>query len=354
MSQDHKNNTEKDIDPVSGIETTGHEWDGLKELNNPLPRWWLWVFALTVLWSLGYFVVYPSWPTPSGNTPGIGGYTQFKELETSQAEIKSRQASYLERFDKASLEEIMKDPELYAFANAGGEIAFKNNCAVCHGSGGQGSKGYPNLNDDDWLWGGKLGDIYHTLKYGIRSGHDETRFSQMPAFGKDQLLKAEDINKVVDYVLTLSGSGKPKATHAQGMEIFKANCAVCHGDDGKGNQEVGAPNLADKIWLYGGDRATVYKTVYNSRYGIMPAWETRLDDSTLRQLTVYLHQLGGGQLEEAAAQQDQPEAAPIAEPAPAAEEPVSAPATETPAKETKAQPVQDTQPQPAEAGQEAN
>lgn len=292
MSHDH--DTKPEVDSVTGVETTGHEWDGLKELNNPLPRWWLWVFIITIVWAIGYFVVYPAWPVPGGATKGIGGYTQAKELEKSQAEIVERQKAYLERFGKASFHEIMNDPELYAFATAGGSIAFKNNCAVCHGNGAQGAKGYPNLNDDDWLWGGKLADIYQTLKDGIRAGTDQTRFSQMPAFGRDGLLKRAEINDVVDYALTLSG-GKAGAGYTKGAEIFKSQCAVCHGAEGKGNHSVGAPNLTDKIWLYGGDRATVFETVYNSRSGVMPAWGTRLDDDTLRELTVYLHQLGGGE-----------------------------------------------------------
>lgn len=293
MTDDHGKKPE--IDSITGVETTGHEWDGLKELNNPLPRWWLWIFLICVLWSVWYFVVYPAWPVPGGATKGTGGYTQFKELEQSQAEIVARQAGYVDRFSKASFQDIMKDPELYAFANAGGATAFKNNCAVCHGNGAQGGKGYPNLNDDDWLWGGKLEDIHQTLKHGIRtSDDDDTRFSQMPAFGKDGVLTREEINDVVDYVLTLSG-GQEKSTYAKGAEIFKAQCAICHGPDGKGNHSVGAPNLADKIWLYGGDRAALFETVYKSRAGVMPSWATRLDENTLRELTIYLHQLGGGE-----------------------------------------------------------
>jgi cytochrome c oxidase cbb3-type subunit 3 len=254
------------------------------------------VFIVTIIWSIGYFVVYPSWPVPGGHLKGILGYTQAKELAQSQAEIVARQAAYLDRFSGASFQQIMDDPELYAFANAGGSTAFKNNCATCHGNGAQGAKGYPNLNDDDWLWGGKVSDIYQTLKFGIRSGHEEARFSQMPAFGRDNLLKRDDIYDVVDYVMTLSG-GKPAKNHEKGMEIFKSQCTSCHGTDGKGNRDFGAPNLTDKIWLYGGDRATIFETVYNSRAGVMPAWGQRLDDNTLRELTIYIHQLGGGEAE---------------------------------------------------------
>ena len=287
-------NNKKEIDKVSGVETTGHEWDGLKELNNPLPRWWVWVFVISIIWSIGYWVIYPAWPTLSGSTKGSAGYTQFEELKKSQQEILQRQETYLEKFENKSFKEIMDDPELYAFSIAGGMSAFKDNCATCHGTGAAGGRGYPNLNDDDWLWGGSVEEIHQTLLYGIRSNHEDTRVSQMPAFGKEKLLNREQINAVVDYVLTLSGS-TPEETYAAGQAVFKSQCASCHGEDGKGKREFGAPNLTDKIWLYGHDRETIYETVYYARRGVLPAWINRLDDNTIKQLTVYLHELGGGE-----------------------------------------------------------
>jgi len=289
--QDNK----KDIDELSGVETTGHEWDGLKELNNPLPRWWVWVFIVTIIWSAWYFVIYPSWPTLSGATTGTSGYTQFKELKDSQKEIEARQAAYLDRFKTSSFEDILDNNELYAFAMAGGASSFKDNCATCHGSGAAGGKGYPNLNDDDWIWGGQIDEIHDTLLHGIRvQGDLDTRQSQMPAFGKDKLLTKKEIEAVVDYALTLSGHQKT-ASYTQGATIFKNQCASCHGMDGRGDHEFGAPNLTDKIWLYGGDHEDVYKTVYNSRAGMMPSWKNRLDPNTIRQLAIYIHQLGGGE-----------------------------------------------------------
>lgn len=290
MSDNHK----KEIDQISGVETTGHEWDGLKELNNPAPRWWVLVWIATIVWAVGYWVVYPAWPTISGSTKGMIGWTEYTKLEKEQAEITARQSVYMAKFEKADFDTIKKDPELYAFAIAGGKAAFKTNCAVCHGSGAAGGKGYPNLNDDDWLWGGKIEDIYQTLQYGIRSGHDEARVSQMPAFGVDEILQREEVDAVVDYVLTLSG-GEHKDTYARGSEIFQANCSACHGPEGKGGRDFGAPNLTDKIWLYGGDRDTVYQTVFNARAGVMPFWKGRLDDNTIRQLSMYVHELGGGE-----------------------------------------------------------
>ncbi|MCC7305124.1 MAG: cytochrome-c oxidase, cbb3-type subunit III [Alphaproteobacteria bacterium] len=290
-------NNKKEIDKISGVETTGHEWDGLKELNNPAPRWWLWVFYATIIWSVGYWVVYPSWPTISGATEGAFGWTQFKKLEKEQAEIAAIQKAHLGKFTNASLQDIMNDPELYAFAMAGGKTAFKENCATCHGSGGAGAKGYPNLNDDDWLWGGTVDDIFFTIKNGIRGTGEDTRISQMPAFGKDGLLKPDEINAVTDYVLTLSG-GAPKSTHEQGRQIFAQNCASCHGAEGRGGREFGAPNLADQIWLYGGSRQAVHETVFYARKGVMPTWKGRLDENMMKMLAVYVHELGGGEADQ--------------------------------------------------------
>jgi len=288
-----KEEKHKDIDHLSGVETTGHEWDGLKELNNPLPRWWLWVFYATCLWSFWYFIVYPAFPIPGGATTGTGGYTQFNELKQSQNEILERQAAYLDRFHNATFEQIMNDPSLYAFAVAGGAAAFKDNCATCHGTGAEGGKGYPNLNDDDWLWGGTVEDIHITLLHGIRSGDEEARQSQMPAFGRDGLLNAAQIDQVTAYVLALSKGGA--SGEMAGYPIFQANCASCHGPEGRGMRTVGAPNLTDSIWLYGGERADIIETIRNARAGVMPAWKDRLPADTVRQLAIYVHQLGGGE-----------------------------------------------------------
>ena len=292
MSDPHK----KEIDAVSGVETTGHEWDGLKELNTPTPRWWLWVFYVTIIWSVGYWVVYPAWPTLSGATKGTMNWTQHNELKQSQAEIVARQAKYLEKFHAADFDAIMADPELYAFALAGGASVFKDNCATCHGTGGAGSKGYPNLNDDDWLWGGKIEDIYQTIRFGVRSGHDEAHVSQMPAFGKDGLLKSAEVATMTSYVQKLS-AGEDVAGHP-GYTIFQQKCASCHGADGKGGRDFGAPNLTDGIWLYGKDMASLHTTISGGRAGVMPYWEGRLPEDTIRQLTVYIHSLGGGEKSE--------------------------------------------------------
>lgn len=287
-------NDKPEIDDVTGVETTGHEWDGLKELNNPLPRWWLWVWLVTIVWSIGYYFFYPAWPTPDGNTEGILGYTQYKELVRSQEEIFEKQAEYLERFEKASYDTILNDPELYAFAMAGGRAAFKENCAQCHGTGAAGGPGFPNLNDDDWLWGGTIPDIYYTLQHGIRvQGDFDTRMSQMPAFGVDGLLDNSEITTLVDFVMSLNEQGMDE--NHEGYQLYQENCASCHGVDARGMYEFGSPNLTDSIWLYGGERENIYNSIVYSRNGMMPAWKDRLDQNTIRQISLYVHQLGGGE-----------------------------------------------------------
>jgi cytochrome c oxidase cbb3-type subunit 3 len=282
----------REVDSVSGVETTGHEWDGLKELNNPAPRWWVLVWIVTIVWAMGYWVIYPAWPTLTGHTTGSKGWTKYTELKESQAEIVARRAKYNDKFVSANLEDIKKNPELFAYAQAGGAVAFKNNCAMCHGSGGAGGPGFPNLNDDDWLWGGKLEDIYTTIQFGIRSGHEKARDSQMPAFGKDAILNAEQIGQVADYVLTLNKGGDASLA---GAKVFAENCVSCHGEKGEGNREFGAPKLNDAIWLYGSKREDIIRQVTTPRGGQMPAWGARLDDATIKQLTVYVHSLGGGE-----------------------------------------------------------
>jgi cytochrome c oxidase cbb3-type subunit 3 len=287
----------KEVDSHSGVETTGHEWDGIKELNNPAPRWWLWVLYVTIIWSIGYWVIFPAWPTLSGagergGTKGSREWTQYKKLAEEQAEITARRGEFAEKIKAASLEDIQKNPELYAFAVAGGKAMFKENCAACHGTGAQGGNGYPSLVDDDWIWAGDISGIYHTLKVGVRSGHADTRSSAMPAYGKDGMLNAKQIEAVASHVLTLSGNGE---ANAEGAELFKQNCAACHGESGTGNREMGAPNLADAIWLYGGEKADIAAQVNNPRQGVMPSWESRLPEATIKQLAVYVHSLGGGE-----------------------------------------------------------
>ncbi|MGF1592643.1 MAG: cytochrome-c oxidase, cbb3-type subunit III [Kiloniellaceae bacterium] len=285
----------KEVDQVSGTETTGHEWDGIKELNTPLPRWWLWTFYATCIWALGYWIVMPAWPLISSHTTGVIGYSSRANLADSMSAARAAQGQYLDRIEQASLTEITRDRELLEFAMAGGGSAFAVNCSQCHGLGAAGFAGYPNLNDDDWIWGGTLEAIADTIRYGIRSEHPDSRFNMMPAFGADGILERGEINDVAEYVLSLSNSGTDAAAAARGEEIYLEQCAACHMDDGSGSHDLGAPDLTNAIWLYGGDKADIVTTISQSRAGMMPAWTGRLDETTIKQLAVYVHSLGGGQ-----------------------------------------------------------
>jgi cytochrome c oxidase cbb3-type subunit 3 len=288
--------TEREVDAVSGVETTGHQWDGLKELNNPLPRWWLWTFYITIVWAFGYWVLMPAWPLIHGNTGGMLGYSSRAQVEERIAEATAAQGGIREKLLVASLEEIVADPDLREFALAGGQSLFAVNCSQCHGSGAAGSLGYPNLNDDEWIWGGTLADINYTVQHGVRSPDDETtRVSEMPRFGVDGLLDDQQIDQVAEYVLSLSGGSTDTAAAAAGATLFAENCAACHGENGAGNRELGAPALNNRIWLYGGDKAAVVQSIYFARAGQMPAWGNRLDAAALKQLTIFVHSLGGGE-----------------------------------------------------------
>lgn len=291
MADDHR-----EIDALTGTATTGHEWDGLRELNTPLPRWWLWLFYITIVWSIGYWIVYPAWPLINNSTQGVFGWHTRSAIVTDLDELKRQRGPMTEKLANATLAEIVADPQLLDFARAQGRVAFADNCAPCHGAGGGGAKGYPNLNDDDWLWGGKLADIEQTIRHGARAGDDKGRQGAMPAFGRDGILKPGEISASADYVRSLAGLAVEKdADLALGKKVFDANCAVCHGDNGKGNRELGAPNLTDKIWMYGADKATIVQGIQNGRGATMPAWNSRLSDPTIKALTVYVYSFGGGE-----------------------------------------------------------
>jgi cytochrome c oxidase cbb3-type subunit 3 len=282
-------------DKITGTATTGHEWDGIKELNTPLPRWWLWTFYGTIVWAIAYSIAYPAWPLINSATAGLLGYSSRAEVAKEIAAAKAAQGQWLERISQSTVEEIAADPELLAFARAGGAAAFRVNCVQCHGSGAAGSKGYPNLNDDDWLWGGNLEQIHQTLENGIRfTVNPDTRDSQMPIFSEG-ILDPAGVGQVTEYVLEISGQDHDAALAEKGKTIFAENCVSCHGAAGDGNRELGGPRLADPIWLNGGDRMSVAAQITRPRHGVMPAWKGRLDENTLKQLTVYVHSLGGGE-----------------------------------------------------------
>ena len=285
----------KIIDEISGVETTGHEWDGITELNSPLPRWWLWTMYATIVFSICYVIYYPAIPLITEETKGISGITTRSNLALELAAAKASKAGLIAKVEEASVEEISGDAELRRFAISAGSSLFKVNCVQCHGSGAQGAPGYPNLNDDDWLWGGDLDAIYHTIAHGARYDQDDdTQISDMPAFGKDGLLEKEQIGEIAEHVLKISDFEFDAEKATKGAVLYAENCASCHGEDGKGNSEFGAPNLADALWLYAGSREDIIAQVNSPKHGEMPAWQVRLGDVAVKQLAVYVHNLGGG------------------------------------------------------------
>jgi len=283
------------IDEVTGVEMTDHEWDGIRELDMPLPRWWLWTFYITIVWAIGYWVAMPSWPLIDDYARGLLGYSQRATVAEEIATAKAGQAQYLDRIAASDLATIANTNDLRNFSLAGGRSAFAVNCVQCHGSGGAGGPGYPNLNDDAWLWGGTLEAIHTTLQHGIRAADPDTRLNDMPAFVRDGLIDRAQAADVVEYVLQISGQEHDGAAATRGEAVFAEQCVACHGPQARGQQDLGAPNLTDAIWLYGGDRATLLRTIAAGRKGVMPAWQGILDPNTLKMLTVYVHSLGGGE-----------------------------------------------------------
>jgi len=261
-----------------------------------MPRWWLWTFYATIFWALVYTIMYPAWPMINGATQGVLGWSSRGDVAASIADAKSAQSVFLTKIEATEVGDIQKDAELTQFAIAGGSAAFKVNCVQCHGSGAAGSPGYPNLNDDDWIWGGTPDDIYLTLKHGIRHpGDDDTRLSDMPAYGADEILSKEEISNVAWYVRQISNQEADAAAAAAGKVIYEENCAACHGDNGEGIRELGGPRLSDAIWLYGGEHADIVAQLNKPQQGVMPAWEARLGEATTKQLSIYVHSLGGGE-----------------------------------------------------------
>lgn len=284
----------KDIDAVTGTDTTGHSWDGIKELNNPLPRWWLWCLYLTIIWGIGYTIAYPAWPMISGATEGMLGYSTRGEVAADIARFEEANAEISAQLAAADLNTLTANEELNRFATSAGGAVFRNNCSQCHGSGAAGAVGYPNLLDDDWLWGGDFDNIAYTIRHGIRNEEDwDARWSEMTAY--DEIFSNEEVDAVVQHVLAISGQPHDAVLADTGSELFLDNCAACHGDAGAGNRDLGAPNLTDAIWLYGGDAAALEETVRYARFGVMPPWGERLSEAEIKAVTAYVHQLGGGE-----------------------------------------------------------
>ncbi|MBE2275648.1 MAG: cytochrome-c oxidase, cbb3-type subunit III [Rhodobacteraceae bacterium] len=289
----------KKVTKVQGqVPTTGHSWDGIEELDNPMPRWWVWVFYVTIIWGIGYTIAYPAWPLIHGATKGLLGYNdrvavaaEIQTWDDKNAEIKAQLIS-------TDLGAIKDDPTLASYAENAGAAVFRTYCAQCHGAGAAGvqSLGYPNLLDNDWLWGGTLDDILTTVTHGIRNTTDaDARYSEMPKWGVDGLLEDAQIDDVTQYVLQISGQDHDAAKAAAGQQLYIDNCASCHGETGEGDRAQGAPNLVDKIWLYGSTPEAIHQSIYYSRFGVMPDWGARLSEDQIRAVAYYVHALGGGE-----------------------------------------------------------
>jgi len=274
-------------------ETTGHVWDGIEEYNNPLPRWWLWTFYATIVWAIGYVIAFPAWPLISGATPGLLGYSTRAEVAADIEAVANANAAIEAKLAAADLTTIAADVELHRYAVNSGGAVFRTNCSQCHGSGANGAKGYPNLLDDDWLWGGDIEAIAFTIRHGVRNDTDDAHYSEMPKFG--DFLEEEEIEQTINHVLALSGQDHDATMATEGAILFEENCSSCHMEDGSGDRDQGAPNLTDAIWLYGGDSEMLTATVTNSRFGVMPAWGPRLSDAQVNAVAAYVHQLGGGE-----------------------------------------------------------
>ncbi len=297
------------IDAPTGTSTVGHEWDGIEELNTPLPRWWLWTFYACIAWAAVYVVLYPAWPMVNSATRGVLDWSSRGDLEREMASQGARRAPITNAIAALPIAALPGKHELMEAAIQGGGAAFKVHCVQCHGAGGAGVVGlYPSLTDDDWLWGGDLAAIETTLTHGIRNpDHDATRMNMMPAFGRDGILDSAAINDLVAHVRVISRQEKPSASSARGATLFEANCVACHGTGGEGIRELGGPRLTDAIWLYGGSREAIAKTIYAPRNGVMPRWNDKLDGVTIKMLSAYVHSLGGGEDEPAPVRAAAPE-----------------------------------------------
>ena len=281
-------------DPHTGHMTTGHEWNGITELNTPVPRPVYVFLAAAALFAILYWVLMPAWPTGASYTKGLLGYDQRAAVAESLREAALGRAALTKKIAAEGFDAIAADRDLMDTVRQTGRALFGDNCAACHGREATGNKGFPNLTTASWLWGGSPETIAETIRVGINSAHPDSRTSQMPAFGRDGVLPRIEIENVVAYVKSLSEPQSARgheAAVAAGRKVFASTCAACHGEQGTGNSELGTPNLADQFWIYGGDSETLVKTVWGGRQGQMPTWEARLTPVERKILALYVYDL---------------------------------------------------------------
>jgi len=287
----------RERDPLTGHETTGHEWNGITELNTRVPRTVWWAIGITHVWALIYWILMPSWPLVTTFYGGLLGANQQERVDEQLVEAQAARGDWATAMERMSIDEIRADPALMRVVVETAPALFGDNCAACHGENAAGGPGFPSLIDDDWLWGGEADTILETLRVGINSTHAETRVSQMLAFGRDGMLTRNEVRTVGAYVRSLSGAEVPEDARKAGAVLFADNCASCHGENATGIAELGAPDLTDAIWIYGGDEARVFETIYGGRHGWMPAWEGRLGLAERKILTIYIQDRGEGRLQ---------------------------------------------------------
>jgi cytochrome c oxidase cbb3-type subunit III len=287
---------EVERDPVSGRDTTGHEWNGIKELDTPVPRGVLIFLIVTHLWALVWWFLVPAWPLGTTYTRGLLGIDQRTTVEARVVEGQQERAAWTARLETEAYDAVLADESLMQTVRATGRQLFGDNCAACHGRDGKGRANYPDLTDDDWLWGGGPELIEQTLRYGINTRHPDTRIAQMPAFGRDEMLDRNQVRSVAAYVYSLTHPDYSTAENLErieaGREVFVTTCAACHGENAQGSGEVGAPNLTDSRWVYGGDLDAIIASVHGGRQGHMPTWDERLTTAEIRTLALYVHDLG--------------------------------------------------------------
>jgi cytochrome c oxidase cbb3-type subunit 3 len=283
-------------DPISGHKTTGHVWNGIKELDTPVPRGVLMFLVVTHVFAVLWWFLMPTWPLGTTYTKGLLDTDQHKIIEQKLMAANAERAAWVNRIDDASFDEILADPQLMEIVETTGHRLFGDNCAACHGRDGTGQNNYPDLTDHDWIWGGGPEAIAQTITTGVNTSHEQSRVSQMPAFGRDGMLDTGQVSNVAAYVYSLShpAYSTPERIDAinAGQQVFLTTCAACHGENAKGNQEVGAPNLTDNFWIYGGDIGTIVTTVHGGREGHMPTWDERLTKAQIKILATYVYSLG--------------------------------------------------------------